>query len=68
MRAAIRYSRKRKHGVVDDLRVVGLEGQHLPVPGFGLSRPALFAGALRSNEGLLLALEPSDLAELTAPK
>lgn len=35
------------------------------VPGFGLAAPALFAGAVRDGERLLLVLEPGALVALT---
>ena len=44
------------------------EGSPLqPMPPFGLLRPNIFAGVLRGQGGLLLALEPFHLGQLTAP-
>jgi hypothetical protein len=36
----------------------------MPVPAFGLQHPDLFAGVVRSNQGLLMVLDPAHLAGL----
>ena len=52
---------------VDHLRP-GEQAAERPVPRFGLTQPDLFKSALRVGDGLVLLLEPTAVAQLTASK